>query len=830
MLYLKTDLMKKLLFLITMFFTLNANAQNYFITFAGTGSATTVNSVKVENLTSGTSLSLNGGDILHLTGTDGILSVENKQSSEIKIYPNPVTENSLIEFYPPVSGNATISVYEMTGKLVAQVQSYLENSRQVFLLSGLNKGYYLVNVKGKIYRLLGKLLSNSESNANVNIERINSDQAIDEKELNNETKGSQATVEMAYSMGDRLKFTGISGNYSTVITDIPVQDKTIIFNFIACTDHDNNNYPVVEIGTQVWMAINLKTTTYNNGDLIGTTNPATLDITGETTPKYQWSYDGNENNVPVYGRLYTWHAITDSRGVCPTGWYIPTNADWTLLTDFLGGEYYAGGKLKETGTTHWSSPNTGATNESGFTALPGGWRHWNGIFYYTGLEGIWSSSISYNTLNAWFLSINYDYEDVYLNFAGKKAGLSVRCLKISVPIVITTPVETLTTTTAAVGGEVTSYGGAIVTDRGVYWGTAQNPVTTGTKIQIGSGEGSFNTNLTGLTPNTNYYVMAFATNSIGTSYGDEVSFTTLPLTVPELSTTVASSITQTTAISGGNITYDGGTAVTARGVCWSTSVNPTIADNHTSDGPGTGIFISNLKELTINTKYYVRAYATNSIGTNYGDEIFFATKGATGTVSDLDGNTYSTIEIGTQVWMTENLKTTKYNDNKPIPRVTDNTIWKNLTTPGYCWYNNDSLTYKPAYGALYNWFAVNTTKLCPTGWHVPSNDEFIAFVTYLGGLDVAGGKIKETGTTHWFSPNTGATNETGFTGLPGGRRYYYDGSFISLGALGYYWSATEDEVIYGGIGILHYDSAAIEGDGYSKPNGMSVRCIKDETI
>jgi uncharacterized protein (TIGR02145 family) len=110
---------------------------------------------------------------------------------------------------------------------------------------------------------------------------------------------------------------------------------------------------------------------------------------------------------------------------------------------------------------------------------------------------------------------------------------------------------------------------------------------------------------------------------------------------------------------------------------------------------------------------------------------------------------------------------------------------------------------------------------------VPTNDEFIAFVTYLGGLEIAGGKMKEEGTTHWLSPNTGATNETGFTALPGGRRYYYDGTFINLGALGYYWSADEDEGIYGGVGILHYNSVEIEGDSYSKPNGMSVRCIKE---
>src|SRR4029078_12512714 len=132
------------------------------------------------------------------------------------------------------------------------------------------------------------------------------------------------------------------------------------------TDIDGNVYHTVTIGTQVWMVENLKTTKYRNGDLIGTTIPATLDISSESTPKYQWAYKGEESNVATYGRLYTWYAVADSRNVCPTGWHVPSDAEWTTLTTYLGGESVAGGKLKENGTVHWESPNTGATNESGF--------------------------------------------------------------------------------------------------------------------------------------------------------------------------------------------------------------------------------------------------------------------------------------------------------------------------------------------------------------------------------------------------------------------------------------------------------------------------------
>jgi uncharacterized protein (TIGR02145 family) len=137
-----------------------------------------------------------------------------------------------------------------------------------------------------------------------------------------------------------------------------------------------------------------------------------------------------------------------------------------------------------------------------------------------------------------------------------------------------------------------------------------------------------------------------------------------------------------------------------------------------------------------------------------------------------------------------NLKTTKYKDGTAIPLVTNNTTWGNLTTPGYCWYNNDASTYKNTYGALYNWYAVNTGKLAPAGWHVPSNAEWNTLSAYLGGDNVSGGKLKESGTTHWYSPNTGATNSSGFSAIPGGSRDLY-GAFSYISFYGYWWSATE---------------------------------------
>jgi len=190
---------------------------------------------------------------------------------------------------------------------------------------------------------------------------------------------------------------------------------------------DGYEYPVVLIGEQFWMAENLKTTMYQNGDLIGTTTPATLDLSGEDTPKYQWAYNGDEDNAVTMGRLYTYYAITDSRGVCPVGWHVPSDGEWTTLTNYLG--VNAGSKLKETGTAHWPSPNAGATNETGFTAIPGGLRTFDGFFVnYPYYARYWSTTEVWSGV-ARGRSITSYSNGVQANMLEEKDGNSVRCIK-----------------------------------------------------------------------------------------------------------------------------------------------------------------------------------------------------------------------------------------------------------------------------------------------------------------------------------------------------------------------------------------------------------------
>jgi len=196
------------------------------------------------------------------------------------------------------------------------------------------------------------------------------------------------------------------------------------------------------------------------------------------------------------------------------------------------------------------------------------------------------------------------------------------------------------------------------------------------------------------------------------------------------------------------------------------------------------------------------------------------------TLKDIDGNEYNSVKIGTQTWMVENLKTTKFSDGTDIPLIATAEAWMGLTSPGFQWYNGDILKYKNPYGALYNFYAVSTAKLCPAGWHVPSNSEWTTLTTFLLGEDVAGGKLKEAGITHWKSPNGEATNESGFTALPGGA-ISSGGLYDGIGYEGAWWAADEDMNTDIYCRILSYYWGRLQTNHAVKQSGFSVRCVKN---
>jgi hypothetical protein len=415
----------------------------------------------------------------------------------------------------------------------------------------------------------------------------------------------------------------------------------------------------------------------------------------------------------------------------------------------------------------------------------------------------------------------YFYRVYAFNQGGNSATYSneVEVTILLLPQVTTAGITNITINAAVSGGTNLIQNGSSITAKGIVWSTVQQPtIALSTKTNNGSGSANYSGQMTGLTPGTTYYVRAYVTNQVGTSYGNEISFSTTQATLPTLSTTAASNITLTTAQTGGNITNDGGFPVLARGVVWSLMPQPTIAlSTKTNDGNGSGVFTSNLTGLANGTVYFARAYATTQLGTAYGADVSFTTEQVT-TSPDV-------VTIGTQVWQSKNLDVVTYRNGDIIPQVTDRSAWGQLTTGAWCWYANNSAN-GTTYGRLYNWYAVNDPRgLAPAGYHIPTEAEWTTLTNFLGGASVAGGKMKST--TNWQNPNIGATNSSGFMGLPGGYRATPNEDFNQLGVVGKFWSSTGfDPSIASSLNLVN-NSGEIYWILDSKGLGASVRCIKD---
>ncbi|NIP43173.1 MAG: hypothetical protein GWN61_10935, partial [candidate division Zixibacteria bacterium] len=426
-------------------------------------------------------------------------------------------------------------------------------------------------------------------------------------------------------------------------------------------DIDGNIYQTVLIGNQCWMAENLKVTHYRNGDSIPNVTDS-IDWHNLTTGAY-CDYENDSANVATYGRIYNWYAVDDIRGLAPQDWHVPTDEEWKEMEMYLGmsqseaGAYGwrgtdEGGKLKEVGTIHWNSPNEGATNESGFTALPAGWRHGGGNFGYMGdIAFFWCSR---NLRGAEDRSIYYNSSQIFRDTDhGEIGGHSVRCVRDWSAILIDPSPDSLDAP-----WELSGPNGYSISGSG-------DSTISGEELEPGQ------------------YTLQWGT------------------------------------VSG-----------------WQRPAGST-------------------KLLSDKTPTIFRG-------------LFIEAPDSTGSVTDIDGNIYQTVKIGDLWWMAENLKVTHYQNGDPIQNVTITSEWADLTTGAYCDYNNDG-GYVIVYGRLYNWYAINDGRdIAPEGWSVPSNDDLKQLEMYLGmsqaeadstgwrGTD-EGGKLKEAGTEHWQSPNTGAT-------------------------------------------------------------------------
>ncbi len=431
--------------------------------------------------------------------------------------------------------------------------------------------------------------------------------------------------------------------------------------------------------------------------------------------------------------------------------------------------------------------------------------------------GVFSSSLTSLTPPG----TTYYVRSYVTNNVGTAYGNEITFTTLAVaPTVVTKPVTAITSTSATSGGTITLTGGALHSEKGVVYGTATNPTILNTKLVDNTVGLDWVSNIIGLTGNTKYYVRAYATNVIGTSYGVLDSFTTSPI-IPTLTTTIVTAITQTSSVSGGNISSNGGSAILARGIVWSKTVNPVLgtpSSTSTDGATATGAFTSNVTNISSGITYYVRAYATNAIGTAYGNQQIFTSL----PIIDSSNNQYTTININGLEWFRENLKTSKYANGVVIENVPVAGDWGLRTTGAWVYYNND-INNDIIYGKLYNWYAVSDVRgLCPTGSRVATDADWTSLTALYGNDAAAGNELKAI--TLWTTPNVNS-NTSLFGALPGGGRGGLN--FGDLNNNGFWWTSTPFDASNSYARRLEYNTDTVTRYAENDKFGFSVRCVKN---
>jgi uncharacterized protein (TIGR02145 family) len=361
---------------------------------------------------------------------------------------------------------------------------------------------------------------------------------------------------------------------------------------------------------------------------------------------------------------------------------------------------------------------------------------------------------------------------------------------------------------------------------------------------------SFTAGFNGVLDDISIYHRALTPQEITNLYTSQLP-TQTSLCLPSITTNTPTSIGIDSVIVGGNITNDGGSSIVLRGVCYSNTPNPNMGNMRTENGSGVGFFSTILRNLSPSTTYYVRSYAKNTNGVVvYGDEVTFTTLPLLGqpcpgtpTVTDIDGNVYNTVKIGNQCWTQSNLKVSRFRNGDSILTGFSNNDWYNLFyTPAYSIYNNDAQN-NLIFGKLYNHVSVRDSReICPTGWHVPTDTEWNVLVKFLDSdadtscnncvqSPIAGGALKSTSIfpiqSGWMSPNTGATNSSGFFGTPGGMRDGHTGTFNDLGNVAFWWTSSTSHAGHPARVVLHNGANVNKGGNFHGLYGFSVRCLKD---
>ena len=693
--------------------------------------------------------------------------------------PNPFNCNTFVNLILAEQGSVLLEVTDIAGHVVSFNKfPTLQQGVHQLRLSLSTSGMYFLTAKMNDNVSAVKMINQGEGGA----DRIEYQGMIEYLKTSSSQKSApKGSSVNPFHLGNQMEYVGfvtINGTIveSAHITQTQNESQTVSLPFIlppayydgqpcldapTMTDFDGNVYNTVQIGGQCWMKENLRTTHYADGTMCT-----------------YYDYDSSSLSLPERGYLYKWNTVMHGafssqtnpsgvQGICPDGWHLPSMAEWNQLIEYVSSqnEYQCNNQPDKiakslSSSIGWNNSittcavgnNPSENNATGFSAFPAG-DFFTGGYNASGFEtNFWTATGDGYYYTACYLSISSDNGHVNLNNnLNPDVGSSIRCLR----------------------------------DGGKH---------------------------------------------------------------PPIVVTVINSFSVTTATVGGTVINDGGSSVIDRGVCWSTMQNPTISDNYTTDGNGMGLFTSSLTGLQPNTTYFVRAYAINSTGIGYGETMRFITKSDTTVdwqqctaepfVTDYDGNVYNTVQIGSQCWTKENLRCTHYDNGLAINQ---GNIYSDSIK---CYYYPGQLV---EYGYLYNWAAVkgpntntNNQGICPSGWHVPSNNEWTQLTQYLenqsqylcnnNNINKAKSLASAIDWINSTTPcavgnNLSENNATGFSALPAG----------SVGITGYgyfgeracFWSSTENNSTTANYRSIDYNYTYVNNGMAVKRQGFSVRCLRD---
>lgn len=758
------------------------SAQNFTVSFRSSNSGNSIDSVWVYNQTTNQKVKLLNNESLVLSVTTDLrfmLLGENR----LIYYPNPCSGEIQILFSVNESSQAILTVFDILGNKLALFKEFISSGNHHFKVAFPFSGIFIVRIEN-IGNPVSFKVTNLGTNQNIcNVEYLGNENLSTKKNANIGYEVAEKILK--YSQGDVLIYEAHSGKNTTIISDSPTLTKTYQIDFQPCIDAHNRSYKIVKIGTQMWMAENL-------AYLPSVSPPYESSNSGKYY--YVYNYYGSntteaktKGNYITYGVLYNWPSAMNGesssssnpsgvQGICPPGWHLPSIPEWGTLITHLGGEDNAGGKLKS--KTGWNAPNVGAVNEKGFSALPGGTIFEDTFWDEFYLGEFWSASVNDNLypLNYY---LSYNNSSLQRGSKTRNTGLSVRCISNAALDSEPEVFFSVSTENLKVGEVVNFTDNSLYTPNKWSWDFGD-----GTTSSLKNPSHTF-------TKSGSYLVTLTTSNNRGSSSKSILLYVVGPISDVD-----------------GNI-YN----VEKIGNQIWMKENLKVKHYNNGDQILTTEIGKNISSETA-PKYYWNENTIDVSGFTAIADILktLINAGAGGlTLKQAQSNGFLSANLVFQIAYGLGIS-----ESSPM---TINEIHESYSKIA----NGPKIA-----GAYYTYYAIkDNRKICPDGWHVPSLSEWEILTNFLKGPSVAGGKMKETGTLNWKNPNTGATNESKFSGLPAGLRSSI-GIYGSGGFYGCWWSDYDFPDPNKAISIvLSYESLMLFTNSFEKSYGLNVRCMKN---